>query len=106
MEGCTLCPRRCGVDRRLQAGYCGGGSLVKAARAAKHLWELLGIAPERVYVAGDGPNDVQLLRCARHSCAPADACPEILSIARHILPEHRQHAIAALIRGIEKGSLL
>lgn len=39
MEGCTLCPRRCGVDRRLQAGYCGGGSLVKAARAAKHLWE-------------------------------------------------------------------
>ena len=39
MEGCTLCPRMCGVDRNKTAGYCGSGSLAKAARAAKHLWE-------------------------------------------------------------------
>ncbi len=39
MEGCTLCPRLCGVDREARPGYCGSGALVKAARAAKHMWE-------------------------------------------------------------------
>ena len=73
--------------------------------AARHLWELLGIEPENVYVAGDGTNDVQLLKSALHSCAPADACPEVLSIARHILPEYKKHAIAHLIACIEKGLL-
>lgn len=73
--------------------------------AARHLWERLGIRPENVYVAGDGPNDVQLLKSAFHSCAPADACPETLSIARHILPEYKNHAIAHLIFEMEKGAL-
>ncbi len=73
--------------------------------AARHLWERLNIRPEKVYVAGDGPNDVQLLKSAFHSCAPADACPEILSIARHILPNYRDHAIAHLIRAIEEDTL-
>lgn len=39
MEGCTLCPRMCGVDRSVAVGYCGSGVTVKAARAAKHHWE-------------------------------------------------------------------
>ena len=39
MEGCTLCPRMCGVDRTIRMGYCGTGSLAKVARAAKHHWE-------------------------------------------------------------------
>ena len=39
MEGCTLCPRMCGVDRSVGTGYCGSGMTVKAARAAKHMWE-------------------------------------------------------------------
>ena len=39
MDGCTLCPRMCGVDRNHGVGYCGSGSLAKAARAAKHHWE-------------------------------------------------------------------
>lgn len=73
--------------------------------AARRLCHQLGIRPENLYVAGDGPNDVQLLKSAFHSCAPADACPEILSIARHILPEYKNHAIAYLISQMEKGTL-
>ena len=73
--------------------------------AAKHLREHLGVLPENVYVAGDGTNDVQLLQSAFHSCAPADACPQILSIARHILPPYQEHAIAYLISQMEKGTL-
>lgn len=36
---CELCPRRCGVEREKQRGYCGMGEEVKAARAALHFWE-------------------------------------------------------------------
>lgn len=38
-ELCELCPRRCGVDRRENAGYCGCSHEVKVARAALHFWE-------------------------------------------------------------------
>ena len=37
---CELCPRRCGANRAAgQAGYCGAGGTLKAARAALHFWE-------------------------------------------------------------------
>ena len=39
-ESCTLCPRRCGVDRTAgQRGYCQCGDQIKIARAAAHYWE-------------------------------------------------------------------
>lgn len=39
-EHCTLCPRRCGVDRtRGQRGFCGMPDHILAARAAAHYWE-------------------------------------------------------------------
>lgn len=36
---CTLCPRRCGVDRHVRTGFCGCGDEIRAARAALHFWE-------------------------------------------------------------------
>ncbi len=39
LSGCRLCPRRCGVDRERQAGYCGAPAGIRAARAALHQWE-------------------------------------------------------------------
>jgi len=36
---CNLCPRECGVDRTVQAGFCQSGSKISAARAALHFWE-------------------------------------------------------------------
>lgn len=37
---CTLCPRRCGVDRTAgQCGFCGMTDKLKIARAAPHYWE-------------------------------------------------------------------
>ena len=39
-RACTLCPRRCGVDRTAgQVGFCGAGAQLRAARAALHFWE-------------------------------------------------------------------
>ncbi len=39
MAVCTLCPRRCGVDRSQRTGFCGMGELPRVARAALHFWE-------------------------------------------------------------------
>ena len=50
-EHCTLCPRRCGVDRTAgQTGFCGLPGRVRVARAAPHLWE----EPPLVTGAGSG----------------------------------------------------
>lgn len=39
LHRCTLCPRKCGADRYTKAGFCGSGSLVRAAKAYLHMWE-------------------------------------------------------------------
>lgn len=36
---CTLCPRRCGVDRTKSRGVCQSGEALRIARAALHFWE-------------------------------------------------------------------
>lgn len=39
-KNCTLCPRKCGVDRTVgQKGFCGAGDKLKVARASLHFWE-------------------------------------------------------------------
>lgn len=39
-ENCLLCPRKCGINRRIgQTGVCGVSSEIKVARAALHYWE-------------------------------------------------------------------
>ena len=39
ITNCNLCPRRCGVDRRSQAGFCGAGAKVRIALVSLHQWE-------------------------------------------------------------------
>jgi len=39
MAECTLCPRRCGIDREQHIGVCGADNRIKIARAAPHFWE-------------------------------------------------------------------
>lgn len=36
---CELCPRKCGIDRNKQVGFCGVTNTVKIARAGLHFWE-------------------------------------------------------------------
>lgn len=39
MEKCTLCPRKCNVDRDTLTGFCGVDNKVRIARCALHMWE-------------------------------------------------------------------
>lgn len=36
---CTLCPRRCSVDREMQRGHCGMPNMPTVIRVAAHHWE-------------------------------------------------------------------
>ena len=36
---CTICPRKCNVDREKAVGFCGVNNTIKIARAALHEWE-------------------------------------------------------------------
>ncbi len=36
---CSICPRKCNIDRRTASGCCGAGELPRLARAGLHLWE-------------------------------------------------------------------
>lgn len=36
---CTICPRRCGVERSEKAGFCAMPEGLRVARAALHFWE-------------------------------------------------------------------
>ena len=37
--GCTLCPRECGADRELSAGFCREGADARVAKIMLHHWE-------------------------------------------------------------------
>lgn len=39
LEKCLLCPRKCGVNRYQNSGFCGCGGEIRIARAALHMWE-------------------------------------------------------------------
>ncbi len=38
-HSCTLCPRKCGVNREKARGACGESNLLRVARASLHPWE-------------------------------------------------------------------
>ena len=62
----------------------------------------LGIDLEHLYVAGDGQNDVELLRSTKNAFVPENAHPDALRLGAARLPPNAKHAIAALIEKLDK----
>lgn len=46
-EECTLCPRKCKVNRNKSVGFCGSGANLKVSKAMLHLWEEPPISGEK-----------------------------------------------------------
>ena len=55
---CTLCPRRCGVDRAASRGFCGEGALPRVAKVMLHRWE------EPCICAGGGAGAIFFSGCS------------------------------------------
>ena len=75
---CQLCPRRCGVDRAVQPGFCGMGEGVRLARAALHHWEEPVISGTRgsgaVFFSGC---TLRCVYCQNHDISAGDFGKEI-----------------------------
>lgn len=83
LSDCTLCPRRCHVNRLAgQTGYCGQSAELKAARASLHYWEepcISGTAGSgTVFFSGC---NLRCVFCQNHNIAIGRA-------GRIISPEH------------------
>ena len=98
MTHCTLCPRKCGVNRTLLPGACGAGKTLRSARAALHEWEEPCLSGTRgsgtIFFSGC------TLRCCfcqnatvSHQCFGADITPERFADICFSLKEQGAHNI-------------
>ncbi|MBQ7541506.1 MAG: HAD-IIB family hydrolase [Clostridia bacterium] len=74
----------------LKRGVDKGSGLLRLA-------DLLLVPHTRVYAAGDGYNDVEMLRAAAGAFVPCNASPEALAAATHVVRSNNDGAIAHAI---------
>lgn len=94
-EGCTLCARRCGVDRtRGQLGRCGMPSDVYVARIDLHMWE------EPIISGSCGSGTVFFSGCSLGcSFCQNREISRSLCGRRLLVPELSEHMLALAARG-------
>lgn len=83
LTNCTLCPRKCGVNRETgETGYCGMPKDLVVARAALHMWEepcISGhVGSGTVFFSGC---NLKCLFCQNHSIA-LGTCGKVISVQR------------------------
>jgi Cof subfamily protein (haloacid dehalogenase superfamily) len=79
-----------GLGEIAAPGVTKAGTL--ATWAASH-----NITPDQVWVVGDAPNDLPMLRWAGRSFAVANAHPDVLAIADETLPSNADDGVATLL---------
>ena len=65
--------------------------------------ELLGIEKSRTIAVGDYNNDISMIKAAGAGVAVANAIDEAKSVADYITVSNNDHAIAAIVDGLDKG---
>lgn len=83
----------------LPKGVSKGVALMKIA-------ELLGIDPKSTIAVGDYNNDIAMIEAAGVGFAVANAVDEVKAVADHITVSNNEHAIAAIVEGLDKGKFL
>jgi hypothetical protein len=63
------------------------------------------VAPESVIAFGDMPNDLPLMRWAGTSCAVANAHPDVLAAATHVIGSNDADGVAEYLERIFPATL-
>lgn len=92
------------LDGLVDVSHSNGQSLIEAAAlgvskatAIAELAASHGIGPESVVAFGDMPNDLPLLLWAGTSCAVANAHPDVLAAATHVIGHLTDDGVAAYL---------
>lgn len=80
----------------LPKGASKGAALCKMA-------DLLGIDMNRTIAVGDYNNDISMIKSAKLGFAVANAVEEAKAVADYITVSNNEHAIAAIIDGLDRG---
>jgi hypothetical protein len=67
------------------------------ARALRWVADHLGVSMSEAVAVGDGLNDIEMLRTAGLSAAPANAAAEVGAVVRHHLPGNDEDGVAVLV---------
>jgi hydroxymethylpyrimidine pyrophosphatase-like HAD family hydrolase len=73
---------------------------VSKATVVEELAASYGIGPESVIAFGDMPNDLPLLTWAGTSCAVANAHPDVLAAATHVIASNDDDGVAAYLERV------
>ena len=91
-ENCTLCPRKCGVDRtKGQLGFCRQPGHIRAARAAAHYWE------EPVISGSYGSGAVFFSGCTLQCCFCQNGVISQENLGKDVTTEHLREIFLRLI---------
>lgn len=91
-ENCTLCPRKCGVDRsKGQLGFCRQPGHIRAARAAAHYWE------EPVISGSFGSGAVFFSGCTLQCCFCQNGVISQENLGKDVSTEHLREIFLRLI---------
>jgi HAD superfamily hydrolase (TIGR01484 family) len=92
------------LDGLVNVSHSNGKSLIEIsaadvskASALALLTASLGIGPESVVAFGDMPNDLPMLAWAGTSCAVANAHPDVLAAATHVIGSLTDDGVAAYL---------
>jgi HAD superfamily hydrolase (TIGR01484 family) len=95
------------LDGLVAATHSSGTGLIEAvafgvskATAVAELAARYGIGPRSVVAFGDMPNDLPLLSWAGTSCAVANAHPDVLAAADHVIGSNDDDGVAAYLEQI------
>lgn len=88
--GVTVTHSRQGEVELLPAGV---DKAVGLARAT----DLLGLSSADTVAFGDMPNDIEMLRWARHGVAVGNAHPDVLTVADEVAPTNANDGVAAVL---------
>ncbi|MGD0556056.1 MAG: HAD-IIB family hydrolase [Streptosporangiaceae bacterium] len=95
------------LDGLVNVSHSNGKSLIEVsaanvskASAVAELAASLGIGPESVVAFGDMPNDLPMLAWAGTSCAVANAHPDVLAAATHVIGGLADDGVAAYLEGL------
>ena len=76
---------------------------VSKGAVLRKMAELLGIDMRKTIAVGDYNNDVSMIKAAGMGFAVANAVEEAKAVAAHITVSNNEHAISAIIDGLDRG---